>query len=62
MKRSSFVGRTVLAVAVVVAGVAACSEADKKTWTTNDVWYHESDVASLVPRGRPQFVEFFHPD
>ncbi len=25
-------------------------------------WYHTSDVALLATTGRPQLVEFFHPD
>lgn len=26
------------------------------------LWYHASDVALLAATGRPQLVEFFHPD
>lgn len=29
---------------------------------TASVWYHASDVALLAKTGRPQLVEFFHPD
>ena len=28
----------------------------------DSVWYHASDVALLAETGRPQLVEFFHPD
>ena len=28
----------------------------------DSVWYHASDVALLGATGRPQLVEFFHPD
>jgi hypothetical protein len=28
----------------------------------DSVWYHASDVALLARTGRPQLVEFFHPD
>jgi hypothetical protein len=28
----------------------------------DSVWYHESDVALLATTGRPQMVEFFHPN
>jgi hypothetical protein len=28
----------------------------------DSVWYHASDVSQLARTGRPQLVEFFHPD
>lgn len=28
----------------------------------DSAWYHASDVARLARTGRPQMVEFFHPD
>jgi len=28
----------------------------------DSVWYHASDVALLAKTGRPQLVEFFHPN
>jgi hypothetical protein len=28
----------------------------------DSLWYHASDVALLATTGRPQLVEFFHPD
>ena len=28
----------------------------------DSMWYHASDVARLASTGRPQLVEFFHPD
>ena len=28
----------------------------------DSVWYHASDVALLATTGRPQLVEFFHPN
>ena len=32
------------------------------TGKRDSVWYHESDVALVATTGRPQLVEFFHPD
>ena len=28
----------------------------------DSLWYHASDVALLAKTGRPQLVEFFHPN
>ena len=56
-----------LAVAIVVAVVTFGSPASRATGgapgaKADSVWYHESDVALLATTGRPQLVEFFHPD
>jgi hypothetical protein len=49
-------------IAVAVVAIACRPDVDKKPWKSTDVWYHESDVALLATSGRPQLVEFFHPD
>lgn len=61
-----------LAVAVVFAAAAGAvvwksqRSADPKgtgnAAKADSVWYHASDVALLAKTGRPQLVEFFHPN
>lgn len=52
-----------VAVALVVAVfVIRRAEPDKRPWHTTDVWYHESEARLLGSTGKPQLVEFFHPD
>jgi hypothetical protein len=47
----------IVAGAVLVIGITlSCARPQK------EVWYHASDVALLAATGRPQLVEFFHPD
>jgi hypothetical protein len=54
MKRRAF--RALATLALATAAFSAC---DRKH---ENKWYHESDVALLATTGRPQLVEFFHPD
>jgi len=60
---------TVAAVFVVAAGAVvwrgqrSSDPGGRRTAPKADsLWYHASDVALLAKTGRPQFVEFFHPD
>lgn len=54
---------SVVILMALAAGTIACRrDVEKQPWKTTDVWYHESDVAELGRTGRPQLVEFFHPD
>jgi thioredoxin-like negative regulator of GroEL len=47
----------IVAGAVFLVGITlSCARPQK------EVWYHASDVALLAATGRPQLVEFFHPD
>jgi hypothetical protein len=47
-------------VVVVVAGAAIVQR--QRGEGASEPWYHASDVAQLGKTGRPQLVEFFHPD
>jgi len=49
--------------AIIMASVltVACARSDESS-TREEPWYHASDVALLATTGRPQLVEFFHPD
>jgi lipopolysaccharide export system protein LptC len=62
-------------IVVMIAGFAAIAAAAIywTGWTArstpattaarpDSVWYHASDVKLLAATGRPQLVEFFHPD
>ena len=62
-------------IVVMIAGLAAIGAAAiywtgwpaRSTPTTAEarpdtLWYHASDVKLLAATGRPQLVEFFHPD
>ena len=54
-----------LALATAAAFMAAGrSRRDSMTAApaADSVWYHASDVTLLATTGRPQLVEFFHPD
>jgi hypothetical protein len=62
MKRLLVFGIPVVALAVAVGLYISSAESRNPRWKTTDVWYHASDVASLGSTGRPQLVEFFHPD
>lgn len=62
MKRLLALTSVLAVVGVGIAVFALRPERQTRPWTTTDVWYHESDVASLGRTGRPQLVEFFHPD
>jgi hypothetical protein len=65
--------RLVRSIVVVVVLVAAAIGVWKGRQTTSatsrdpaprpdSAWYHASNVALLAATGRPQLVEFFHPD
>ena len=43
-------------------GGAVTTDASRPQSKSDSVWYHESDVALLATTGRPQLVEFFHPN
>jgi hypothetical protein len=45
---------------VVAAGAAIVQR--QRTDRASEPWYHTSDVALLAKTGRPQLVEFFHPN
>jgi hypothetical protein len=62
MKRLLILGTPVVALAVAIGLYALRAEPEKPPWKTTDVWYHASDVALVGSTGRPQLVEFFHPD
>ena len=47
-------------VLLVVAGAAIVQR--QRSDGVSEPWYHASDVALLAKTGRPQLVEFFHPD
>ena len=60
---------TVLAVLATAAGAAVWKSqrpGDRAgqgvAAKADSVWYHASDVALLATTGRPQLVEFFHPN
>jgi hypothetical protein len=61
-KRLSILATPAAAFAIAMGFYLLRSEPEKRPWKTTDVWYHTSDVASLGSTGRPQLVEFFHPD
>ena len=48
--------RSALAAGAVFLAALSCARPPK------EAWYHTSDVAHLATTGRPQLVEFFHPD
>ena len=66
--------KRIFAVTVVAVFVAAAGAVVWKSQRPSDpagqgvvakadsVWYHASDVALLAKTGRPQLVEFFHPN
>jgi len=69
MKRRALTPAIVAVIVVSLVGMFAArtrlddqrgSRAD--TAKRDSVWYHESDVALVASTGRPQLVEFFHPD
>ena len=62
MKRLLLSAGVLAVVSVVVVAIVIRTGPDERPWKTTDVWYHESDVAQLARTGRPQLVEFFHPD
>ena len=41
---------------------AVATDSNRARAKPDSVWYHESDVALLATTGRPQLVEFFHPN
>ncbi|MEX2178166.1 MAG: hypothetical protein WD801_05620 [Gemmatimonadaceae bacterium] len=51
---------TALFAAVILT--AACDRSARHAGQDDEPWYHASDVALLSTTGRPQLVEFFHPD
>jgi hypothetical protein len=55
-------GTGVLAAGLVALVLVTRHAADRPSWKTRDVWYNQSDVSLLATSGRPQLVEFFHPD
>ena len=57
MKRVLF---STIAIGVVVVATALVQR--QRRAATAEPWYHASDVALLATTGRPQLVEFFHPD
>jgi hypothetical protein len=65
MKRIALVA---LITAVFIAALTVLGRRDPSRPTVqpraggDSVWYHASDVAQLARTGRPQLVEFFHPD
>lgn len=62
MKRLLILAIPVAVLAVALGFYLLRAEPEKRFWKTTDVWYHASDVAVLGSTGRPQLVEFFHPD
>jgi hypothetical protein len=62
MKRSVVIAGALTAIGIATLALIRRPDAAPKPWQTTDVWYHESDVAQLHRTGRPQLVEFFHPD
>lgn len=66
MKRLSLIGAlaALIAVGLFLAMGRRASERPlaERASASDSVWYHESDVALLASTGRPQLVEFFHPD
>ena len=67
MKR--VIALALVAVFVVAAGVlvwksrqASDPASQSAAAKADSVWYHASDVALLAKTGRPQLVEFFHPN
>jgi hypothetical protein len=66
MKRIALLA--IVAVLVAAAGTGLVLTGRQPDDTTrpaakaDSVWYHASDVALLAKTGRPQLVEFFHPD
>lgn len=69
MKRVAL-GFLTIAVIVAVVTFAARGSGDVREGSSSEiteakadsVWYHASDVALLATTGRPQLLEFFHPD
>jgi hypothetical protein len=60
-----------LAAAVVAVLTALVATVQRRTTETalkeinparDSVWYHASDIALLASTGRPQLLEFFHPN
>lgn len=62
MKRVLALGGIAAVAGVVFLAVLLRPDEGKRPWKTTDVWYRESDVATLARTARPQLVEFFHPD
>ena len=69
MKRVSALAAAVVLAAVTIlvlterdAAPNAVTRQGRVPPKTDSVWYHASNVALLAKTGRPQFVEFFHPD
>ena len=55
-----FPSRTLLALALVTAGVLIVRARRPDPDATGASIFHPSDVALLASTGRPQLVEFFH--
>lgn len=66
MKRLALLA--VAAIAVLASLVVAIDRRGTDTTsgtikpTPDSVWYHASDVSLLASTGRPQLLEFFHPN
>jgi hypothetical protein len=63
MSRTTRAGLAIAAALFVVFGSRGPAfRTDRGAEKPDSVWYHASDVAQLAKTGRPQLVEFFHPD
>lgn len=62
MNRLLILAGALAALGLTLTAILVRRNAEPRPWKTTDVWYHESDVAQLGRTGRPQLVEFFHPD
>ena len=62
MKRGILLAVTLTALGVAAWFVIPRPGVESRPWKTTDVWYHESDPSRVGATGRPQLVEFFHPD
>lgn len=49
-------------VLTALAALIALSGCGRDAQTKDQPWYHASDVTLLATTGRPQLVEFFHPN
>ena len=62
MKRTALAVAAVAALAVILFVALRFAPDKGVTAKSKSAWYHESDVALLATTGRPQLVEFFHPN
>jgi hypothetical protein len=62
MKRIFVIAGAIAATGLAAIAITGRPDTAPKPWKSTDVWYHESDLAQLNRTGRPQLVEFFHPD